>query len=74
MLGVVNDAPVPRGLPPVDAEYQVSVPALVVAPSIIVPTSQIESGIVPVIDGVVVTVATTGVLEVVIHPLVVVST
>ena len=62
MLGVVNDVPVPIGLPPVGEVYQISVPPLVIAPNVPVPTSQIESVIVPVIVGVVFTVATTAVL------------
>ena len=62
MVGVVNEVPVPSGLPPVGEEYQVIVPPLV-APRIIIPESQIESVIVPVIVGVVFTVAITAVLE-----------
>ena len=62
MLGVVNDAPVPRELPPVDAAYQLIVPPLAVAPKVNVPASQRASGVVPVIVGANPIVAVTNVL------------
>lgn len=40
MLGVVNDAPVPKLVPPIFASNQLSVPALVVAVSVTVPALQ----------------------------------
>lgn len=57
--GVINEVPVPSELPPDDAANQLRVPALAVAPNAIVPASQREAGVVPVTDGVVLTVATT---------------
>ena len=49
-------------------------PALAAAPNVSVPASHLESGVVPVIDGVVFTVATTDVLEAVVQPFAVAST
>jgi hypothetical protein len=40
MLGVVNDVPVPKLVPPVAAAYQLMVPALAVAPKVTVPVPQ----------------------------------
>ena len=57
--GVVNDVPVPSDVPPVEAAYQVSVPAEAVAPSVTVPVPHRESGVVSVIVGIVLTVAVT---------------
>ena len=74
MLGVVKLVPVPNELPPVEAEYQLIVPAEAVAPSVTVPVPQFEPGVVPVIVGTVLMVATTAVLEPVVHPLSVAST
>ena len=71
---MVNEVPVPSGLPPVDAAYQVGVPPLLVAPKVNVPASHRVSGVVLIIVGVVVTIATTGVLDVLVHPPLVVST
>ena len=51
MIGVVNEAPVPNDVPPLDAAYQVNVPALAVAPNVTVPASQREAGVVFVIVG-----------------------
>ena len=62
MPGVVYDVPVPREVPPVEAAYQLMVPALAVAPKLTVPASQREAGVVPEMVGVAVTVATTAVL------------
>ena len=74
ILGVVNDVPVPNDEPPVDAAYQFNVPALVVAPNVTVPASQRAAGVVPEIIGVVLTVASTDVLEVLVQALFVAST
>jgi hypothetical protein len=62
MPGVVKLVPVPNEEPPVDAAYQFNVPALAVAPSVTVPVPQREAGVVAVMVGVVLTVATTAVL------------
>ena len=51
MLGVVNDVPVPNDEPPVDAEYQLIVPADAEAPRTTVPGPLLEPGVVPVIVG-----------------------
>ena len=59
MLGVVNEVPVPSDEPPVEAEYQLMVPAEAVAPSTTVPVPQREPGVVPVMVGMALTVATT---------------
>lgn len=48
--------PVPRDAPPVDAAYQLIVPALAVAPNATVPVPQRELGVVPVIVGIAFTV------------------
>lgn len=40
ILGVVNDTPVPSDGPPVDAAYQLIVPALAAAPNVTVPVPQ----------------------------------
>ena len=66
--------PVPKLLPPLDAAYQFSVPALALAPSETVPLPQRLPGIVVLIVGVVFTVAKTAVLDPVVHPLLVAST
>ena len=62
MLGVLNDVPDPTEVPPVDATYQLIVPAEVVAPRFKMPGPQLESGVVEVMLGIVFTVAKTGVL------------
>ena len=74
MLGVVKLVPVPKLNPPVEAAYQLMVPAEAVADNITVPASQRAAGVVPVIVGVVLTVAITSVLEAVVQPLAVAST
>ena len=72
--GVVNVVPVPREAPPVEAAYQLMVPAEAVAPSATVPVLQRLAAVVLVIVGIAFTVAITAVLEVVVHPLAVAST
>ena len=74
MLGVINEAPVPKDVPPVEAAYQLIVPALAVAPRVTVPDQQREPGVVPVIDGMALIVAVTAVLVAVVQPLFVAST
>lgn len=51
MLGVVKDVPVPIDEPPVEAVYQLIVPADAVAPSVTIPGPQREFGVVPVMVG-----------------------
>ena len=70
----MNEAPVPRLVPPVAAAYQFIVPAEAVAPRVTVPVPQVLPGVVPVIVGTVLTVATTAVLAAVVQPLFVAST
>ena len=74
MLGVVNDVPVPSDEPPDEAAYQLIVPAEAVAPNVTVPDPHLEPGVVPVMVGIVFTVAVTAVLEAVVQPLAVAST
>ena len=74
MDGVVNEVPVPNDDPPLDAAYQLIVPADAVAPKATVPVPQREPSVVPVIVGVTVTVAVTEVLAAVVQPLSVAST
>ena len=72
--GVVKDVPVPSDAPPVDAAYQLIVPAEAVAPSVTVPVAQRLAGVFAVMVGMALIVATTVVLEAVVHPLFVAST
>ena len=74
MLGVVNDIPVPKLVPPVAAAYQLMVPALAVAPKVTVPVPQRLAGVVAVRVGVAFTVAVTAVLVAEVQPLLVAST
>jgi len=62
MLGVVNEVPVPKDVPPVFEAYQFNVPALEAAVKTTVPVPQRDEGVVEVTDGVVFTVATIAVL------------
>ena len=66
--------PVPNVVPAVDASYQVTVPADAVAPNATVPVPHLEFGVVPVIVGTEFTVATTAVLDAVVHEPLVAST
>ena len=61
ILGVVNEVPVPKETPPVEAAHQFIVPTSAAALNVTVPASQRESGVVLVIIGVVLTVAITAV-------------
>ena len=74
MLGVVNDIPVPKLVPPVGAMYQLMVPALAVVPKVTVPAPQRLAGVVAVIVGIAFTVAITAVLIAVVQPFDVAST
>ena len=60
MLGVVKLVPVPSDAPPVEAAYQLIVPALAVAPRITVPVPHLDPGVVPVIAGIALTVKVAG--------------
>ena len=51
MEGVVKLAPVPSGLPPVAAAYQLMAPAEAVAPKVTVPMPHLDPGVVPVMVG-----------------------
>jgi hypothetical protein len=66
---VVKLVPEPSEAPPVEAAYQLMVPAEAVAPKITVPVPQLEPGVVPVIVGIALIVAVTAVLDAVVHPL-----
>ena len=61
-------------MPPVDAAYQLTVPALAAAPKVTVPVPQRAAGVIPDTVGIAFTVATTAVLLAVVHPLLVAST
>ena len=74
MLGVVNDAPVAKLVPPIAALYQLIVPALAVAAKVTVPVPQRLAGVFAVMLGMAFTVATTAVLVAVVHPFAVAST
>ena len=74
MDGVVKDVPVPRLVPPVEAAYQFIVPAEAVAPRVTVPAPHVLPGVVPVIVGIGLMVATTAVLVEVVQPPLVAST
>ena len=71
---MVNDVPVPNDTPPVDAAYQLIVPALAVAPKITVPASQRLAGVVAIMVGIAFTVAVIAVLLAVVQPFEVAST
>ena len=66
--------PVPSELPPVEAAYQLIVPALAAAPKVTVPVPQRLAPVVDEIVGIAFTVATTAVLLAVVHPFAVAST
>ena len=66
--------PNPKDIPPLDAAYQLIVPADADAVRVTVPVPQRESPVVPVIVGVAVTVAVTEVLDPVVQLLSVAST
>ncbi len=74
MLGVINDVPFPKLVPPVAALYQLIVPALAVAANVTVPVPQRLAGVFAVMVGIVFTVAATAVLVAVVHPFAVAST
>jgi hypothetical protein len=50
--GVVKEVPVPSESPPVEAAYQLMVPAEAVAPSVTVPGPHREAGVVPEMEGI----------------------
>ena len=62
ITGVVKEVPVPREVPPVAAANQEIVPAEAVAPMVTAPVPQIAAGVVAVMVGAVVMVATTALL------------
>ena len=66
--------PLPKLVPPVEAAYQLIVPALAATPKVTVPLPHTELGVVPLIVGIAFTVATTAVLLAVVHPVAVAST
>ena len=74
ITGVVKEVPVPNDDPPLDAAYQLIVPADAVAPKATVPDLQTDPGVVPVIVGTAFTVAVTEVLGEVVQPPSVAST
>ena len=74
MDGVVKLVPVCKEDPPVELLYQLSVPLLALAPKATVPASHLDNGVVPVIVGVIFTVAAIEVLDDEVQPLFVAST
>ena len=72
-LGVVKLVPVPSEEPPVEAEYQLIVPALAVAPRSTVPVPHRDPSVMPVMV-IVLIVAVTAVLAAVVQTLSVAST
>jgi hypothetical protein len=74
MDGVVKLVPVCNDDPPVELLYQLIVPLLALAPNATVPASHLDNGVVPIIVGVVFTVATIAVLDDEVQPLFVAST
>lgn len=66
-VGVVKEVPVPKEIPPVGTLYQFIVPDEATAPSVTVPESQPDAGVVEVIDGEIYTVAIIAVLVVVVQ-------
>ena len=74
ITGLVKVKPVPKDKPPVGFAYQCIVPPLEVAPRVTAPDPQILLGVVPVIEGIVLIVAITAVLEAVVHNPLVAST
>jgi hypothetical protein len=67
ILGVVNDVPLPNTNPPIEEEYQLTLPAVDVADKITVPLSHILAPAVALILGVILTVAVTRVREEFVH-------
>ncbi len=74
MLGVVKLVPVPNVVPPVEAAYQLIVPALAAAFNVTVPVPQRLLSVTPLIVGIAFTVAVTALRVAVVHPLAVAST
>ena len=74
MLGVIKVVPVPMLAPPLAAEYQFKVPADPVALNVTVPALHRLLGVVAVIVGLALTVATTAVLAELVQPVAVAST
>ena len=74
ILGVVKLVPVPILVPPVGVAYQLIFPADAVAPNVSVPAKQRFPGVVPVIVGILFTVATIAVRDPVVQPVAVAST
>ena len=74
ILGVVKVVPVPKLAPPVAAAYQLIVPAEAVAPRTTVPVPHLDPGAVLIIVGIVLTVASTAVLDPVVQVFDVAST
>ena len=66
--------PVPSEVPPVEALYQLMVPALAVAPKVTVPVPHLEDGVVPEMVGIALIVATMAERVPVVQPLAVAST
>ena len=74
MDGVVKLVPVCKDDPPVELLYQLMVPLLALAPKATVPASHLDNGVVPLIVGVIFTVAAIEVLDDEVQPLFVAST
>jgi len=74
MTGVMYVAPVPNETPPVEAAYQLIVPAEADAPRVTVPGPQRVAGVVPVMVGISLMVAVIAVLDAVVQVPIVAST
>ena len=74
MEGVVKLVPVCKEDPTVELLYQLIVPLLALAPKATVPASHLDNGVVPLIVGVIFTVAAIEVLDDEVQPLLVAST
>ena len=71
---MVKLTPVPSDDPPVEAAYQLMVPAEAVAARPTVPVPHLDAGVEPVMVGMAFIVAVTAVLDAVVQPLLVAST
>ena len=71
--GVVNDVPAPNEAPPVEAAYQLSVPLEAVAPRLKAPLPQRLAGVVPLTDGMLLTLAKTDVRAAEVQPVLLAS-
>lgn len=67
ITGVVKEFPVPSNVPPVEAEYQLTVPPVEDTDNVIEPGPQLKPGVTLLMAGISLMVAVTAVLAAVIH-------